>query len=547
MKIVDTSILAGGAGGRELGDRPKPVVLLILDGWGNASPSAGNAVTLAKTPVFHYLTANFPTMSLLASGEAVGLSWGETGNSEVGHLTLGSGRIMFQNLPRITKAIRDGSFFKNEKFLQAMNHAKQNNSALHFMGLVSPGLVHSFDEHLYALLDMAKREGVQKVFVHAFVDGRDTVFNSGKNFIKDLLFKMEHSQIGKLASLSGRMFALDRDNRWERVSKVWQVMVNPEIGTKVSDPLAAIEASYANKVYDEEFEPVAVVDESGQPVGKIQDNDALIFFNFRADRAREICKPFIVPGFNFFDRGRGDFKNLYFVGMTEYEKGMNMEVAFPGQENESCLAKEISAAGLKQLHIAETEKYAHVTFFFNAGKEKAYPGEDRIVVPSPRVASYAEKPEMSLREVNDKLLSAIEENKYDFIVCNYANPDMVGHTGDLQAGIKAVEFSDKCLGELAQLVLNKNGVLLVTADHGNVEEMINLRTNEIDKEHSVNAVPFMLIGKQYQGLSSSILESIGNDLSLLTPVGVLSDVTVTVLDLLQVEPSCRFYGRSLLL
>lgn len=547
MKIVDTSILTGRLGGRAPSDRPKPVVLLILDGWGIASPSPGNAVALAKTPVFNYLTANFPTMTLLASGEAVGLSWGETGNSEVGHLTLGSGRIIFQNLPRITKSIRDGSFYKNEKFLQAMAHVKQNNSSLHLMGLVSPGLVHSFDEHLYALLDMAKREGVEKVFVHAFLDGRDTVFNSGKTFIKDLLFKMEHSQIGKLASMSGRMFAMDRDNRWERISKVWQVMVHPELCVKANDPLAAIEASYQNKVYDEEFEPIVLTDESGNPMAKVQDNDAVIFFNFRADRAREICKPFIEKNFNFFDRGVPAFQNLYFVGMTEYEKGMNMEVAFPSQESESCLAKEISAAGLKQLHIAETEKYAHVTFFFNAGKEKAYPGEDRIVVPSPRVASYAEKPEMSLREVNDKLLAAIEENKYDFIVCNYANPDMVGHTGDLQAGIKAVEFSDKCLGELAQLVLNKNGVLLITADHGNIEEMINLRTGEIDKEHSVNAVPFILVGRKYQGLSSSMLESIGNDLSLLTPVGVLSDVTVTILDLLQVEPSCRFFGRSLLL
>lgn len=540
MQIVDKSILHEG----DRLERPKPVVLLIMDGWGIASPSEGNAVTLAKTPVMDHLLSNYPAMTLLASGESVGLSWGEPGNSEVGHLTLGSGKIMFQNLPRITKAIRDGSFYQNEKFLAAIEHAKKHKSKLHFFGLISPGLVHSFDEHLYALLDLVKREGLEEVYVHGFLDGRDTVYNSGKGFIKDLLYKMDTIQLGKLASLSGRMFALDRDNRWERVEKTFNVMVNPEQAKQVMDPLAAIEESYLTEVYDEEFEPVAVVDEAGQPIAKVENNDAVIFFNFRADRSRELTKAFVLDEFDGFPRSFA-YQNLFFVTMTEYEKSLPVEVAFPAVTAETCLSKEVSLQGMKQLHIAETEKYAHVTFFFNAGREKPYTGEDRIVVPSPRVSSYAEKPEMSLKEVNQKLIEAIGTDQYDFIVCNYANPDMVGHTGDLNASVKAVEYSDSALGQLVDSVLAKKGVILLTADHGNVEEVINLKTGEIDKEHSVNPVPFIMIGKDYQGLSSSVLESIGNDLSLLTPVGVLSDVTATVLDLLQIESSGRIYGRSL--
>jgi len=542
MKIVDKSILPEG----EREERVKLVVLLILDGWGIASASSGNALSLAKLPVMTHLLSNYPAMTLLASGESVGLSWGETGNSEVGHSTLGTGKIKFQNLPRITKSIRDSSFFKNEKFLEAIAHVKKNNSKLHFIGLLSPGLVHSFDEHLYALLDLAKKEGLDDAYVHGFLDGRDTVYNSGKGFVKDLLLKMEKINFGKLANLSGRKFALDRDNRWERVEKVFNTMVKPEAAKQYVDPLLAIEESYKKEVFDEEFEPIALVDEDKNIIAKIADNDAVIFFNFRADRARELTKAFVLPEFEFFKRELGYFSNLHFVTMTEYEKGLPVEVAFPSVEANSCLAREISLQGMKQLHIAETEKYAHVTFFFNAGKEKAYAGEDRIVVPSPRVSSYAEKPEMSLKEVNAKLLKAIAEEKYDFIICNYANPDMVAHTGNLDASVKAAEFSDKALGALVDAVLEKNGVLLVTADHGNIEELINLKTGEMDKEHSVNPVPFIVVGQNYQGRASSMLESIDNDLSLLTPVGVLSDVTATVLYLLQIEASERIYGRSLI-
>lgn len=541
MQIVDKSILPEG----EREERAKLVVLLVLDGWGIASSSEGNAINLAKTPVMNHLLSNYPAMTLLASGESVGLSWGETGNSEVGHITLGSGRILFQNLPRITKSIRDSSFFKNEKFLSAIEHVKKNNSKLHLIGLVSPGLVHSFDEHLYALLDLAKKEGLDNAYVHGFLDGRDTVYNSGKGFIKDLLYKMDNIGFGKLASLSGRKLALDRDNRWERVEQVFKTMVNPEGAKQYQDAIQAIEDSYLKEVYDEEFETIALIDDEKKPIAKIEEDDAVIFFNFRADRARELTKAFVLPEFEHFDREIPYLSNLYFVTMTEYEKNLPVEVAFPAIKVESCLAKEISLQGMKQLHIAETEKYAHVTFFFNAGKEKPYSGEDRIVIPSPRVASYAEKPEMSLKEVNQKLLTAISEDKYDFVVCNYANPDMVAHTGNLEASIKAVEHTDKALGKIVDAVLAKEGVLLVTADHGNAEELINLKTGEMDKEHSVNPVPFVIIGQNYQGRSSSVLESIGNDLSLLTPVGVLSDVTATVLYLLQIEASEKINGRSL--
>jgi 2,3-bisphosphoglycerate-independent phosphoglycerate mutase len=452
---------------------------------------------------------------------------------------------LFQNLPRITKSIRDSSFFKNEKFLAAIEHVKKNNSKLHFIGLVSPGLVHSFDEHLYALLELAKKEGLDNAYVHGFLDGRDTVYNSGKGFIKDLLYKMDNIKFGKLASLAGRKLALDRDNHWERVEQVFKAMVRPEEVNQCQDVIQAIDDSYANEVFDEEFGVIALTDDDNKPIAKIEDNDAVIFFDFRADRARELTKAFVLPEFEHFDRGVPYFSNLYFVTMTEYEKGLPVEVAFPAIKVESCLAKEISLQGMKQLHIAETEKYAHVTFFFNAGKEKPYSGEDRIVVSSPRVASYAEKPEMSIKEVNQKLLNAISEDKYDFVVCNYANPDMVAHTGNLEASIKAIAHTDKALGNIVDAVLAKNGVLLVTADHGNAEELINLKTGEMDKEHSVNPVPLIVVGQNYQGRSSSVLESIGNDLSLLTPVGVLSDVTATVLYLLQIEASEKINGRSL--
>ena len=524
----------------------KPVTLIILDGWGIAPPSDGNGITLAKTSVMDELITRYPSMTLQASGEAVGLSWGEMGNSEVGHTNLGVGKIFYQNLPRISKSIKDESFFKNEVFLKAVEYVKENKSKLHLMGLVSYGKVHSLNEHLYALLELAKKEKVKDVYVHAFLDGRDAIYNSGIDFIKELQKKMKKLRVGKIATLSGRFYAMDRDNHWERTEKTYKAMVFGESEQKFCEPLKAVDDSYNKKVYDEEFVPVVIVDKKDQPIAKVEDKDAIIFFNFRADRARQITKIFTLPEFEKFEN-RPYFKNLYFATMTEYEKDLPIEVAFLSRKVPTCLAEIISNKGLNQLHIAETEKYAHTTFFFNGGKEDPFKNEDHIVVPSPRVASYDQQPEMSAKEVTAKVLKGINSEKYDFVVINYANSDMVGHTGKVDATVKGVNFVDKCVGEVVNSVLAKNGVTIITADHGNAEELINLQTGEIDKEHSTNPVPFIVVGSEWEGkLVSEAGDALGADLSLVSPTGILSDVTATVLKLLDLEIPPEITGAPLI-
>ncbi|MCX6739705.1 MAG: 2,3-bisphosphoglycerate-independent phosphoglycerate mutase, partial [Candidatus Parcubacteria bacterium] len=449
----------------------KPVILLILDGWGVAPESPGNAIFRAKIPNYKKYITTYPALTLTASGEAVGLMWGEIGNSEVGHTNLGAGFIFYQNCPRITKTIDDGSFYKNEAFLKAMEHVKKNKSKLHLMGLLSSGGIHSHTEHLYALLKLAKKEKVKQVYIHAFMDGRDTIYNSGKGFMQELLAKIEEIGVNaKVASLSGRFYAMDRDNHWERTEKAYKAMALGESDNRFSDPIKAIEASYENNIFDEEFIPTVIM-ENDKPVAKIEDGDSIIFFNFRSDRARQITESFVLPEFSKFDR-KTNFTKLFFSSMYLYDKDLPVDaVAYYPSEIKNPLAKVISDAKLKQLHIAETEKYAHVTYFFNGGMEDPFPGEDRIVIPSPRVSSFAEKPEMSALKVTDEILKAISENKYDFIVVNYANADIVGHTADLKATIRAIETVDKCLGKIVTLALSKNGVVLVTADHGNAEEL----------------------------------------------------------------------------
>ncbi len=522
----------------------KPIALIILDGWGVAPASKGNGITLAKTPNFNNLVANYPAMTLLASGEAVGLSWGEMGNSEVGHLNLGVGKIFYQNLPRISKAVEDESFFENQAIIRAMEHVKKHNSKLHIIGLVSEGRVHSTNSHCYALLEMAKRYKLKNVFVHAFLDGRDTPYNSGLGFIKELEEKMKDYKVGEIASLHGRMYAMDRDTHWERVEKTYKVLVKGESEEYFKEPLKAIEASYKKKVYDEEFVPV-VIGQEGDYTAVVQDNDAVISFNFRADRARELTKAFVLDDFNNFDRGE-KINNLYFATMTEYESGLPVEIIFPREEITTSLPKVLSEKGYKQLHIAETEKYAHVTFFFSGGIEDAYEGEDRIVIPSPRVASYAEKPEMSANQLTDDLVKQILQEKHDFIVVNYANPDMVGHTGDINQTIKAIETTDKCLGQVVNLVLSKGGQAIIVADHGNAEELLNLQTGEIDKEHSTNPVPCLIIGKQFEGKTIEDVQLVGNDLSLVQPIGLLSDVAPTILKMMNIDIPEDMSGRSLI-
>jgi 2,3-bisphosphoglycerate-independent phosphoglycerate mutase len=527
-----------------MSQRPKPVALIILDGWGIAPASDGNGVTMAKTPNFEKLVANYPAMTLLASGEAVGLSWGEMGNSEVGHLNLGVGKIFYQNLPRIDKSIEDGSIFEMQALLKAIEHAKAHKSKLHLMGLISEGKVHGMITHCYGLLEMAKKNKFKDVYIHGFLDGRDSPYNSGEGFVKELEAAIKKIGVGEIATLHGRMFPMDRDNRWERVEKAYQAIALGKSEEYFKDPVKAVQESYAKKVYDEEFLPV-VIGREDKPRAVIGNNDAVIFFNFRADRAREITHAFIDDEFDKFDRGE-KVENLFFATMTEYEKGLPVEVVFPKEEIKTSLPKVLSEKGFKQLHIAETEKYAHVTFFFSGGVEDAFEGEDRIVIPSPKVASYSETPMMSAKKVTEDIMKEIMKEKHDFIVLNYANPDMVGHTGDMAATVAAIEAIDKMLGDVVNLIMSKGGNAIIVADHGNAEELTNLQTGEMDKEHSTNPVPCLIVGNEYEGKTIEDVQLVGNDLSLVQPVGLLSDVAPTILKMLGVDPPEDMTGRPLI-
>lgn len=522
---------------------PKPVALIILDGWGITQPYSGNAISQANTPIFDELVLKYPSMTLRASGEAVGLPWGDEGNSEVGHLNFGLGRIIYQDLPKINKSISDNEFYNNSSFLKAINHVKKNDSSLHFMGLLSNGGVHSTIEHLQALLIMAKEKGIKKVYVHAFLDGRDTPYNSGLSYLKEIERFFSEYGIGEIASVSGRFYAMDRDNHWDRIAKAYRAMVLGE-GNKNESTEKLIEESYNKKIFDEEFSP-SVITRDGSPIATIRENDSLIFFNYRSDRARQITKALTLPSFDKFPEWRY-LKNLLFVCFTEYEKDLPVEIAFPQEKNIGSLGETISKAGLKQLRVAETEKYAHVTYFFNGGREDKNLGEDHELIPSPQVNSYDQQPEMSALKVTDKLIKSINENIYDFILVNYANADMVGHTGNLKAAIKGIEALDKCLGRLVKAVLDNNGVLLITADHGNAEVMFNMQTGSIDKEHTANPVPFIVVGEQFEGKTIGFREHPGSDLSLVQPQGILSDVAPTILKIMKIEKPPEMTGRSLI-
>ena len=448
----------------------KPTVLLILDGYGERKEKDGNAIALANTPVMDKLKKEFPYVEGQASGLFVGLPDGQMGNSEVGHMNMGAGRIVYQELTRITKAIEDGDFFENKALKEAVEHCKKENSALHFMGLVSSGGVHSHIGHIYGLLELAKREGLKKVYLHAFLDGRDTPPDSGKSFLMDVEKKMRELGVGEIATISGRYYAMDRDKNYDRVEKAYRAMVDGT-GEKASSVEEAIDASYAKKVYDEFVLPTVI--EKDGAVHTVSDGDAMIFFNFRPDRAREICHAFCDDEFNFFNRGPR--KKVFFVCFTDYDPTIpNKRVAFEKEEIHNTLGEVVSNLGKNQLRIAETEKYAHVTFFFNGGKEEPYKNEDRILVPSPKeVPTYDLKPEMSCYTVTEKLTEAIRSGKYDLVVANFANPDMVGHTGVLSAAIKAIEVVDECMGKVVDAVESMHGNLFILADHGNADIMID--------------------------------------------------------------------------
>ncbi|NUM25423.1 MAG: 2,3-bisphosphoglycerate-independent phosphoglycerate mutase [Candidatus Buchananbacteria bacterium] len=524
--------------------RPKPVMLLILDGFGIAAPGNGNAVALAKKPVLNSFISDYPTLTLQASGEAVGLSWGEMGNSEVCHLNLGSGQIIYQTLPKINKSIEDGTFLTNEKLVASVKYAKKNKTKLHLMGLVSNGGVHSHQDHLYALLDLCKKHDFKDVYIHAFLDGRDTAKDGAIGFIKLLQNKIKEVGIGKIASLSGRFYAMDRDNHWDREERAYRAIAEGAAEVAFDDPIKAIEASYAKNVFDEEFVPTAIIS-SGKPVAPVDDKDAMIFFNFRADRARQMTAIFSLPGFDKFKRK--PVKDLQFTAFTEYEKDLPVDIAFPDENIQTPIAKIISDKNLKQMHAAETEKYAHVTFFFNGRREDPFPGESRILVPSPAVPSYDQKPEMSVVELTEKLVKSIKEGQNDFYVVNFANPDMVGHTGVIPAAVKAVETCDRCLGQIADAVMASGGSIIITADHGNCDEMINLQTGEVSKEHSTNPVPFIVVGDRWKGKTLvSGLDSANGDLSVLTPAGILADISPTLLKLLEIDQPEDMTGSPLI-
>ena len=500
----------------------KPLLLMILDGFGIA-PKEGNAIAAANKPNLDRLFASNPITQIGASGLDVGLPDGQMGNSEVGHTNIGAGRIVYQELTRITKAIEDGPFFENEAFLSAVENAKKNGSALHLIGLLSDGGVHSHITHLYGLLELAKRHGLTKVYVHALLDGRDVPPASGKDFVAACAEKMKEIGVGEIATVMGRYYAMDRDNRWKRVEKAYSAMVYRE-GVQAADPVQAVADSYANDVTDEFVVPV--VCEKGAP---IQANDSVIFYNFRPDRAREITRTFVDPDFSGFERKNGFFP-LTYVCMTQYDATMpNVQVAFKPESLENTFGEYISQKGLKQLRIAETEKYAHVTFFFNGGVEKQYDGEDRILVKSPKVATYDLQPEMSAYEVTDKLVAAIESGKYDVIILNFANCDMVGHTGVFEAAVKAVEAVDTCVGRVTDAVAAQGGVTLITADHGNADRMVDDDGSPFTA-HTTNPVPFCVVGYDCK----------------LREGGRLADIAPTMLQILGLPQPAEMTGKSLI-
>ena len=509
----------------------KPVVLMVLDGYGLSDKTEGNAIAMANTPVMDKLMAECPFEKGYASGLEVGLPEGQMGNSEVGHMNIGAGRVIYQELTRITKSIKDGDFFENPEMLTAIDNCKKNNSDLHLWGLLSNGGVHSHNTHLYAILELCKRQGLSNVYVHPFFDGRDTAPASGKGFLEELIAKMDEIGVGKVASMSGRYYAMDRDNRWDRVELAYKSLVTGE-GVMTEDPVAAMQESYDKEVFDEFVLPT-VVTENGKPLSVVKPNDSVIFFNFRPDRAREITRAFCCDDFDGFERPNGRMPLVY-VCFKDYDETIpNKLVAFKNEEITNTLGEYLANKGKTQLRLAETEKYAHVTFFFNGGVEEPNKDEDRILVKSPAVATYDLKPEMSAPEVSEKLNSAITSDKYDVIIINFANPDMVGHTGVIPAAVKAVETVDACVGAAVEAVKSVDGVLFICADHGNAEQMINYETGEPHTAHTTNPVPFIL----YNYAPCKALRK----------GGCLADIAPTLLEIMELEQPEEMTGKSLII
>lgn len=536
---------------------PKPTVLLVLDGWGIGPNNAGNAIARAKTPNMSKFWITFPHTQLAASGEAVGLPHGEDGNTETGHLNIGAGSIVYQDLPRINMAIADGSFDTTPAFISAFNHVKKNKSTLHVMGLIGAGGVHSNIEHLYALLHLCKQQGIERVYIHGFTDGRDSPPTSGINYVEQIIQKCKSLGVGEVATLVGRYYAMDRDRRWERVEKAYNALTIGDDKCTL-DPIAAMKAQYDQGITDEFIEPISICNQDGSH-RNINDNDAVVFFNYRIDRPRELTRAFVMPNFEqgvtseSFDpyavkyekthlapkKGGATFKrqkivgNLYFVTMTRYEENLPVDVAFPPQFVKTPICQVFARHGLKQLRMAETEKEKFVTYYMNGQQEMIYPGEDRVILPSKGAKSYDQVPEMSAIEIGKEMITRIRQKEYDVIIANLANADMVGHTGNLPATIKACEILDEVVGSIVKEVFQQGGVVLITADHGNAEELINNTTGEVDTEHSIYPVPLMIIGQQYMGKTNML------------PTGILADVAPTMLSVMGIPKPESMTGRAL--
>ena len=504
------------------------VALLILDGWGIGKDYPGNAIAQSNTENYNRLTKDYPSTELSASGIDVGLPEGQMGNSEVGHLNMGAGRIVYQELTRITKSIKDKDFFENETFLEAIENCRKNNTSLHLMGLLSDGGVHSHNTHLYALLELAKKENFDDVYIHAFLDGRDTPPECGDQYLKELESKIEEIGVGKIATIMGRYYAMDRDQRWSRVEKAYNAIVLG-MGEKVKDCNECILKTYSKKITDEFVLPAVIVDDSGEAIGKIKDDDSIIFFNFRPDRARELTRALVDRDFKGFDRKKA--VKTHFVSMTMYDSSIaGVRAAYKPVEYKNTLGEYLSSKGKDQLRIAETEKYAHVTFFFNGGVEAPNDKEERVLIPSPRVATYDLEPEMSAVKIKNEAIERVKSGKYDVMILNFANPDMVGHTGKIEPTIEGIEVVDKCLGELTKAILDSGGKALITADHGNAERMLDEETCGKVTAHSTNKVPCIILGEE----------------DIEVKPGKLGDVAPTLLEMMNLEIPKEMEGLSLI-
>ncbi len=509
------------------------VTLLILDGFGVGPETRGNAIALARKPNLDALMERFPVVTLQAAGEAVGLPYGEVGNSEVGHLSLGSGTIPYQSLQRINAAIQQGVFAQNERLQKLFQRTLEKNSTLHLIGILSSGGVHGLDRHLYAILEAAKTANVPRIVVHAILDGRDTPKNSGEQYLQELQSRIRNMQNVMIGTISGRFYAMDRDQRWDRTERAYRAIVDAQ-GRREHDPMSAVETSYARNVFDEEFEPTAFPDYHG-----MQDGDAILCWNFRPDRMRQLSAAIVNNGFSAFVTTP---LGLSVMTMTDYDPSVRVSgVLFPNVTLSEPLAKVLSQHNIAQLHIAETEKYAHITYFFNGGIEEPFPLEQRILIPSPKISSYDTQPEMSAHEVQNAACNAILQDSAQFLVVNFANADMVGHTGNLSASIQAIETLDACVGKVIAEVARKDGIAIMTADHGNAEEMIDIRTGAIDKEHTTNPVPCFVVGSRFERKGTGIRDLWHEEAS-----GVLADAAPTILELFEINPPSTMQGKSLL-